>query len=692
MGKKKKSLNTVTVPEDFYGVFLKAQEYVESYFSKAQKTPEKGSISFSGERYILIRAASISKEFFDMMMHLYRDRGEKEARSLSFNYLFDMAHSIGKADAKSFFSKMKVDDPIEKLSAGPVHFAYTGWASVNIYPMSNPTPDENFYLIYDHPYSFEADTWIEKHEKTDFAVCVMNAGYSSGWCEESFGIPLVTFEIECRAKGDRHCRFIMAPPSRIKEYIDRYQKHEYVPTLDAEQIDIPEFFIRKRLEDELIKSEETVRALLNAPSEQAFLLDRDGKILALNEPAALALHSTIDDLVGKNAFHLIPAKVAKKRRQYHQQVFASCKSVRYEDLRDGKWMDTTVDPVPDAKGNVMCVAVFSRDMTEQKNLEAELRNHKNHLEALVEKRTEKLSQANRQLEFEVEEHNQSKIALLQSETMLQAIFDQTFEYIGLLDLKGRVIKINNSALRLVGTKEKSITGQPLWETPLWNHSKKEQQKIKKAVKKAGRGELVRFETVYNDQHQERTYIDFSLKPVIDVDGKIIYLVAEGHDITNLKTAVSDLEENESILKLQSKNLEESNIALKVVLKQMEQKEKQDKENFLLNIKQTVLPYLNKLKESNLSQGQKVLTERLELNLDKITSPLVSKLSSKYLNLTPMEIKVATLVKDGLVNKDIADLLNISVNTVTSHRYKIRTKLGLKKKSINLRSYLLSLER
>ncbi|MCP4020938.1 MAG: hypothetical protein GY729_03775, partial [Desulfobacteraceae bacterium] len=250
-----KNLRTVSVPDNFHSVFLKAQEYVESYFSDGKNDPEKGCISFSGERYILIRAASISKEFLDMMMHLYRDRGQKEARSLAFNYLFDMAHSIGKADAKSFFNKMALDDPIEKLSAGPVHFAYTGWASVKIYPMSNPTPDEDFYLIYDHPYSFEADTWIEKHEKTDFPVCVMNAGYSSGWCEESFGIPLVTFEIECRAKGDQHCRFIMAPPSRIKEYISRYQQHEYVPSIDSEEIDIPEFFIRKRMEDELIKSE-----------------------------------------------------------------------------------------------------------------------------------------------------------------------------------------------------------------------------------------------------------------------------------------------------------------------------------------------------------------------------------------------------------------------------------------------------
>ncbi|MCK5162634.1 MAG: XylR N-terminal domain-containing protein [Desulfobacula sp.] len=407
------ALNTVSVPDDFRPIFLKAQNYVRNYFSTIQRDPEKGSIKFSGERYILIRAASMSKEFFDMMMNLYKDRGEKEARTLSFNFLFDIAHSIGKADAKSFFSKMKVSDPIEKLSAGPVHFAYTGWASVKIHPLSNPVPDKNFYLIYDHPYSFEAQAWLDKGEKANFPVCVMNAGYSSGWCEESFGVPLVTAEVECRAKGDRHCRFIMAHPSRLKDYITDYSKKAYIKYEHYKKIDIPEFFKRKRLQDEI----------------------KDDKV---------------------------------------------------------------------------------------------------HLEKLVQKRTDKLEHANQRLE-------------------------------------------------------------------------------------------------------------------------------------------------------------EANIALKVILKQMEQKEKKDKENFLINIKQSIMPYLQQLEQTDISRGQQVLLDRLEKNINQIASPLISKLSSNYLNLTPMEIKVATLVRDGIVNKEIAQILNVSLNTITSHRYKIRTKLKLRNKSINLRSYLLSLE-
>ncbi len=104
-----------------------------------------------------------------------------------------------------------------------------------------------------------------------------------------------------------------------------------------------------------------------------------------------------------------------------------------------------------------------------------------------------------------------------------------------------------------------------------------------------------------------------------------------------------------------------------------------------------MPYIQQLGETDMSHGQQVLIDQLEKNIDQITSPLIGKLSSKYLNLTPMEIKVAMLVKDGSVNKEIAQTLSVSLNTITSHRYKIRTKLRLKNKNINLRSYLLSLE-
>jgi PAS domain S-box-containing protein len=257
-------LNTVRVPEQFAPIFLKAQDYVSRYFSSKIEDPQQSTISISGERYILVRAASMSVEFFELVRSLYQDKGEEEAWRVANNLLFDVAHAIGKADARSFRIRMNVTDPIERLSAGPIHFSYSGWAFVNIFPESNPSPDENYYLIYDHPFSFESDAWLKRMHgaHVDFPVCIMNAGYSSGWCEESFEMPLVAAEVECLAKGDAQCRFIMAPPARIEEHVARYlASRSLLGTTSKKRrfqadaaINVPEFFQRKRMEDELHKS------------------------------------------------------------------------------------------------------------------------------------------------------------------------------------------------------------------------------------------------------------------------------------------------------------------------------------------------------------------------------------------------------------------------------------------------------
>ncbi len=254
------ALTTVSVPPPLVPIFLRAQEYVARYFRDRVEDPQHSTISISGERYVLVRAASLSVEFFDLVLSLYRDHGPEQARSVANNLLFDLAHSIGRADARAFHARMGVTDPIERLSAGPVHFSFAGWAYVRILPESSPSPDENYCLLYDHPFAFESDAWVRRGRRSDFPVCIMNAGYSSGWCEESFGLPLVSAEVECIARGDPQCRFIMAPPGRIEGHLARYfertkpssTKHWWPGR--ATEVAVPEFFQRKRLEDELRES------------------------------------------------------------------------------------------------------------------------------------------------------------------------------------------------------------------------------------------------------------------------------------------------------------------------------------------------------------------------------------------------------------------------------------------------------
>lgn len=217
------TLKSVKVPAPIEGLFGKAEQYVESYFKDLNMNPSKGVIEIQGERYILVRAASMSIHFSQFIQNMYPSLNEEESHEASSKVLFDMAHVIGKSDAKNFHKKTRVTDPVAKLSTGPVHFAYTGWAFVDISHESALSPDENYCTLYDHPQSFEADSWISTGQKTNHCTCHMNAGYSSGWCSESFGIPLEAREILCRAKGDEFCRFVMAQPHKIEEYVRKYQ-------------------------------------------------------------------------------------------------------------------------------------------------------------------------------------------------------------------------------------------------------------------------------------------------------------------------------------------------------------------------------------------------------------------------------------------------------------------------------------
>lgn len=239
--------NTVTVPAKFEPIFNTAQDHVKEYFKNLQFHPDKGTIEVNDERYVLVRASALSLEFFNQILELYADKGEDQAFRIGRNFLFDIGHVLGKEDAKRFHKKMNLKDPIEKLSAGPVHFAYAGWAYVDILPESRPSPDDDFYLKYHHPYSFEADSWMKEGMKAKQPVCIMNAAYSSGWCEESYGIPLTAVEIKCKAKGDDNCTFIMAPSHRISEYLDSEQD----TAIDSEPFEIPKFFERKEMVDQL---------------------------------------------------------------------------------------------------------------------------------------------------------------------------------------------------------------------------------------------------------------------------------------------------------------------------------------------------------------------------------------------------------------------------------------------------------
>ncbi len=163
------------------------------------------------------------------------------------------------------------------------------------------------------------------------------------------------------------------------------------------------------------------------------------------------------------------------------------------------------------------------------------------------------------------------------------------------------------------------------------------------------------------------------------------------EIDDRKRAEKALRKREKELQSQSHHLEEVNTALKVLLKQREEDKKELGEIVLRNVQELVAPYLEKVIRGRLDTTQRTLLKILETNLGNIISPFVDKLSSGLVPLTPVEIRVASLVKEGKTNKEIAEILLVSKNTVLFHRHNIRGKLGLKNKKINLRSHLMSIK-
>ena len=140
----------------------------------------------------------------------------------------------------------------------------------------------------------------------------------------------------------------------------------------------------------------------------------------------------------------------------------------------------------------------------------------------------------------------------------------------------------------------------------------------------------------------------------------------------------------------SSELEKCRIALAEVLKIKEDKTNDLVRNVDSNIQNLLLPIVKKLIEKSSSIDSKYL-EMLEQNLTNLTSPTGFTLSNPSYRLTPKEIELCNLIKNGFTIKEIAEMQNLSVRTIETHRLNIRKKLGISTRKINLVSYLNHLE-
>ena len=201
-------MRAAEVPPEMLDVFEKAKDTVKQYFDKLATVPARGRVEVDKDRFILARTDSLSMVLRNVLSEIYGDRGSDQL-------LYSFGRAVGKTEARKFFTRFNLKDPMEKFGFGPTYFSFSGWAFINLLYPANPVPDENFLLVFSNQHSFEAEGYMSEGAKTEKPICHINAGYLTGWCEEAFEIPLETRELFCSAKGEGFDLFLMTHRKKI---------------------------------------------------------------------------------------------------------------------------------------------------------------------------------------------------------------------------------------------------------------------------------------------------------------------------------------------------------------------------------------------------------------------------------------------------------------------------------------------
>jgi len=324
---------------------------------------------------------------------------------------------------------------------------------------------------------------------------------------------------------------------------------------------------------------------------------------------------------------------------------------------------------------------------QRRQAEEALQKAHDELERRVEERTDELLKANEQLKEEIEERKRTEEALRQSEQRYRSLVEAAMDVIFSLSTDGMITSLNPAFETITGWSRAEWLGKSFKPIVHPNDLPFTMELFHRVLQ----GEKV---PIYELRVLSKTgeYLtgQFSSTPQIR-NGKVVSILGIGRDISERKRAEEALREREAELEIKKTSLEEVNTALRVLLKRRDEDKTEVEEKVLVNVKELVVPFLEKVKNSSLDPKQVAYIHILESNLNDIVSPFLRTLSAKYVSLTPTEIQVANLIKEGRATKEIAELLNLSSKTVNTHRQNIRMKLALKNKKVNLRSHLLSLQ-
>lgn len=275
-----------------------------------------------------------------------------------------------------------------------------------------------------------------------------------------------------------------------------------------------------------------------------------------------------------------------------------------------------------------------------------------------------------------------KLKLEESEARMQALLDASPEAAFLVDAQGKTLALNRAYCLRFGKTAEELLGKNVLDLIPADIARKRKAIADKVARSA---KPFRF----RDRRAGRQLENFFC-PVLNAKGEVVQIAIFSRDITHEEEMKFALRERESRLKAKSKTLEELNVALKVLLEKRTHDREELEDRVVSNIKLLVEPYLKKLDGSGLTEEQSAYLDILKSHLNDIASPLARKLSSDQYHLTPKEMNVAMLIKEGKTTKEIAEMMHSSMRTIEFHRENLRKKLDLRNRKSNLRSRLLTL--
>lgn len=264
----------------------------------------------------------------------------------------------------------------------------------------------------------------------------------------------------------------------------------------------------------------------------------------------------------------------------------------------------------------------------------------------------------------------------------KALLNSTTDTAFLMDLEGIVMASNKIAAKRFGMKLSGFLGKCVYDLMSPDLARARRVKVENVIK---RGRPYRFR-----DERKGIILDSDIYPVFNDENEVVQLAVYAKDITKQVRAYEALKLREAELESKTQTLEDANIAMRVLLDRREEDRAEMAEKILYNVKRQVLPCIEDLRKGPLDSKQREIVDILESNLNDVLSPFTQRLTSRFFDFTPKEVRVANLLRQDKSTKEVALLMDVSTKAIGFHRENIRKKLGIKNKKVNLRSYLMTL--